>query len=360
MLHEDSDKRFEFLQEEVKQLRQDITRHVEENDKRFEFLQEDMVKRFELLQTEMSRRFEASDKRFEFLLEEVKQLRQDITRHVEANDKRFELLQTEMNRRFEEIDKRFELLQEDMVKRFELLQAEMNRRFEVSEKRFELLQEEVKQLREDMDRRFEDIDKRFELLQAEMNRRFEVSEKRFELLQEEVKQLREDMNRGFEEEKRERLDMKRRLIKVESTVIRMDEKITLFDAWLNVVTGNVGDKRGQEAEQLFALGLSYGLKRSDIKPETIQLRQLFMDEECIVFPKKGKYIEVDILAEDGKLEVFEVKITAVETDVAIFARKVQLIQHQTPDKQVSGIFISPEASEEVKQCCAEYDLTFVG
>ncbi len=359
-------------------MRQDITRHVEANDKRFEFLQEDMVKRFELLQTEMSRRFEASDKRFEFLQEEVKQLRQDITRHVEANDKRFELLQTEMNRRFEEIDKRFELLQEDMVKRFELLQAEMNRRFEASDKRFELLQEEVRQLREDMDRRFEEIDKRFELLQAEMNRRFEEIDKRFELLQaemnrrfeeidkrfellqEEVKQLREDMNRGFEEEKRERLDMKRRLIKVESTVTRMDDKMTLFDAWLNVVTGNVGDKRGQEAEQLFALGLSYGLKRSDIKPETIQLRQLFMDEEGIVFPKKGKYIEVDILAEDGKLEVFEVKITAVETDVAIFARKVQLIQHQTPDKQVSGIFISPEASEEVKQCCAEYDLTFVG
>jgi len=54
------------------------------------------------------------------------------------------------------------------------------------------------------------------------------------------------------------------------------------------------------------------------------------------------------------------KILRILIQTFYFARKVQLIQHQTPDKQVSGLFISPEASEEVKQCCAEYDLTFVG
>jgi hypothetical protein len=208
------------------------------------------------------------------------------------------------------------------------LREDSNRRFEQAEQRIDLLQEEVKQLREEMN-------KRFELLQAEMNRR-------------------------FEEQKREQLDMKRRLINIQSMLDRMDEKITKFDAWLKVVTGNVGDKRGREAEQLFALGLSYGLKRSDIKPETIQLCCEFQDEEGIVFPKKGKFIEVDIMAENSQLSVFEVKITAIETDVITLFRKVQLIQHQTPDKSVSGIFISPEASEKVKQCCAEYDLMFVG
>jgi hypothetical protein len=39
---------------------------------------------------------------------------------------------------------------------------------------------------------------------------------------------------------------------------------------------------------------------------------------------------------------------------------IQLCQHQIPDKQVSGVFISPEANNSVKQCCAEYDLMFVG
>ena len=287
-------------------------------------------------------------RRNEFIqfLNEVKLLREDTNRRFEQVDRRFE----QVDRRFEQVERRFEQVDqrfEQVEKRIDLLQAEMNQRFD-------LLQEEMNRRFEEMEKRF---DKRIELLQAEMNRRFEEMEKRFD---KRIELLQEEMNHRFEEEKRERLDIKRRLIKVESTVNRMDEKITQFDAWLKLVTGNVGDKRGQEAEQLFALGLRYGLKRSDIKPETIQLRCQFVDTEGIVFPKKGKFIEVDIMAENGKLSVFEVKITAVDTDAMILARKVQLIQHQTPDKQVSGIFISPEASEAVKQCCAEYDLTFVG
>jgi hypothetical protein len=279
-------------------------------------------------------------RRNEFIqfLNEFKLLHEDTNRRFEQVDQRFE----QVDRRFGQVDRRFEQVDQ----RFE----QVERRIEQVEKRIDLLQEEMNQ-------RFEQVDKRIDLLQEEMNRRFDEMEKRFE---KRFDLLQEEMNRRFDEEKRERLDMKRRLIKVESTVNRMDEKITQFDAWLKLVTGNVGDKRGQEAEQLFALGLRYGLKRSDIKPETIQLRCQFMDAEGIVFPKKGKFIEVDIMAEDGKLSVFEVKITAVDTDLMTFARKVQLIQHQTPDKQISGIFISPEASEAVKQCCAEYDLTFVG
>ena len=265
---------------------------------------------------------------FARLLEEVTHLWQEV-----------KLLREDSNHRFEQIDKRFEQID----KRFDLLHQEVNQLRDEMDRRFELVQKE-------MDRRFELIeekmDRRFELLQKEMDRRFEV--------------LQKEMDRRFEEEKRERLDMKRRLIKVESMMTRMDEKITQFDAWLKVVTGNVGDKKGQDAEQLFALGLSYGLKRTDIKPQTIQLRQMFMDDDGIVFPKKGKYIEVDILAENGQLSVFEVKITAVETDVVTFARKVQLVQHQNPEKPVSGIFISPNAGEEIKQCCAEYDLAFIG
>jgi hypothetical protein len=232
---------------------------------------------------------------------------------------------------------------------------------------FTQLLNEMKLLREDTNRRFDLLQKEMKQSREDSNRRFEQVEQSMVQLQKEMKQLREDSNRRFEqverrfdEQRREQLDMKRRLIKVESTMVRLDEKITQFDAWLKVVTGNVGDKKGKEAEQLFALGLSYGLKRSDIKPETIQLRCEFQDEEGIVFPKKGKFIEVDILAENGKLSVFEVKTTAIETDVITFVRKVQLIQHQTPDKQVTGIFISPEASEKVKQCCIEYDVIFVG
>jgi hypothetical protein len=152
------------------------------------------------------------------------------------------------------------------------------------------------------------------------------------------------------------LNIKRRMLKVESTVEGVSQKITQFDAWLKIVTGNIGTEKGQKLEELFALGLAYGLKNPNIKPETIQLRQLFMDGEGLVFFRKGQYIEVDIIAENGKFSVFEVKATARIEDVDMFARKVKLIALQNPDKQVEGIFISPGIEESVKQCCAEYGL----
>ncbi|MDM8562772.1 TMEM43 family protein [Candidatus Marithioploca araucensis] len=125
---------------------------------------------------------------------------------------------------------------------------------------------------------------------------------------------------------------------------------------LAILAGTLGTEKGQRLEEVFATVLSYGLKNPDIKPESIQLRQQFIDTEGLVFPKKGKFIEVDIIAENGKMTVFEVKATATIDDVDIFSMKVKLIQLQNPDKQVHGIIISPWASEEVKQCCTEYDL----
>ncbi len=140
---------------------------------------------------------------------------------------------------------------------------------------------------------------------------------------------------------------------------KIDKETTQFEAWLKIITGNVGDEKGQALKQLFAHDLNHCLKNREVKPETIQLRQKFLDTECLIYLKKGRYIEADIIAEDGKLTVFEVKTSAVGTDVATLARKVKLIQIQNPDKQVQGIFISLGAKDEVKQCCQEYDLELI-
>jgi chromosome segregation ATPase len=347
---------FARLLEEVTHLWQELKLHREDTNDRFERLWQEL----KLLREDTSSRFEQ-------VWQELKLLREDTNRRFEQVDKRMDQIDKRMDqidKRMGQIDKRMDQIDKRM--------DQIEKRIDQVEQRLDLLNKEVNQLRDDMNQRFDQIqqemDRRFEQMQQEMDRRFEQMQekmdRRFEQMQQEMDRrfdlMQKEMDRRFEEEKRERKDMMRRIIKVESAVERMDKKITQFDAWLNVVTGNVGEKRGQEAEQLFALGLGYGLKRADIKPETIQLRQMFMDAEGIVFPKKGKYIEVDILAENGKLSVFEVKITAVDTDVVTFARKVQLVQHQNPEKPVNGIFISPNASEEVKQCCAEYDLAFVG
>ncbi|OAD21203.1 protein containing DUF1626 [Candidatus Thiomargarita nelsonii] len=196
----------------------------------------------------------------------------------------------------------------------------------------------------------------FEQRSEQIEQHIEQTERQLERQREEMNQRFDKIDQRLDKQHQDFLDLKRHMIKVESTVERTNEKITQFDAWLKIIAGNLGDEKGQALEQLFALGLSYGLKNREVLPETIQLRQQFEDTEGLIYLRKGKFIEVDIIAENGQLTVFEVKASAVGTDVAQFARKVKLLQLQNPDKQVQGIFISPGARDEVKQCCAEYEI----
>jgi len=249
---------------------------------------------------------------FARLLDEVKLLREDMNRRFELMEQKFEL----MEQKFELMDQKFEAQRQETEQRFDALYKEMNHRFEQVDKRFE-----------QVDKRFEQVDKRFE-----------------------------QVDKRFEEQHRETVDIKRRVIKLESGQALLLDKMTRFDMRLNMLAGTLGTEKGERLEEVFASVLSYGLNHPDIKPESIQLRQKFMDTEGLVYLKKGKHIEVDIIAENGKLTVFEVKATTTTGNVDEFARKVKLIELQNPDKKVCGIIISPWASEEVKQCCAEYDL----
>ncbi|OAD23173.1 protein containing DUF1626 [Candidatus Thiomargarita nelsonii] len=270
------------------------------------------------------------------LLEEIKLLREDTHRHFEQVEHRIE----QVEHRFEQVERRIEQVEH----RFEQVEQrieQVGQRIEQVEQRFEQTERQIELLRDEMNQRFAQVDQRF----AQVDQRFDKVDQRFDKVEQRLDKQHQDF-----------VDFKRRMIKVESIVERTNEKITQFDAWLKIVTGNVGDEKGQALEQLFALGLSYGLKNRDVLPETIQLRQQFEDTEGLVYLRKGKFIEVDIIAENGQLTVFEVKASAVGTDVDQFVRKVKLIQLQNPDKQVQGIFISPGAKEEVKQCCTEYEI----
>lgn len=104
--------------------------------------------------------------------------------------------------------------------------------------------------------------------------------------------------------------------------------------------------------------LRYGLRRPDISPDKIRLRQKISDPEGLVF-KPGRQKEVDILAENGELVVFEVKSAPDTDDVDAFADKVELVRLQNPDKQVSGVFISLGADEELRLLCTKRRLRLI-
>jgi hypothetical protein len=128
---------------------------------------------------------------------------------------------------------------------------------------FKQILEVMRISREESNRRFEAIERRFEQLQQEMDRRFEIVDKRFE----EVNQRFEDMNQRFEE---------------------MDKRLEEQMAWVGTVIGGLQRRAGKNLEDTIAATLRFVLKRSDIKPENLQLRQKIIDEDGIIWSKRKK------------------------------------------------------------------------
>jgi hypothetical protein len=153
--------------------------------------------------------------------------------------------------------------------------------------------------------------------------------------------------------------MKRDIVKLqqgqETILNRMDGQ----ENWIRFTIGDLRAEKGKTLEDMFAAALQYGLKNPELTAEKIRLRQRLVDTEGRVFPA-GFKTEVDLIAEDGKLTVFEVKSTTRESDVDFFALKVELVAAHNPDKQVHGVFICLAAPEGIRRRCAEHNLEWVG
>jgi hypothetical protein len=255
---------------------------------------------------------------FAQLLNEVRLLREDMQHRFEQVDKRFE----QVDKRFEQIDKRLE---------------QIDKRFEQIDRRIDLLQEEMNKRFEQVDKRFEQVDRRIDLLHEEMNKRFEQVDKR------------------FDEIHKTQLSIKRDIAKLTESQNMVLKRMEGQDKWLKFVTGNMGDEKGKTLEQMFAEGLRYGLKNPDIKAESIQLRQIL--EKVLL----GRLFsaEVDMIVENSKMTVFEIKAQAKPGDVSVFSLKVDLAKELNPKKQVQGTFISLGASEEVRERCIECGIELV-
>ena len=304
------------------------------------------------------------------LLKEVKSQRKDMERHFVQVDKRINLLEQKIEP-IGNLDQRLNLLVQAFEKlaqrleqvegRVDLLHEEMNKRFEQVERRFEQVDQRIDLLHEEMNKRFEQVDRRIDLLHEEMNKRFERVDQRFDKIDqrfEQVDQRFDKVDQRFEQMHNTQVDMKRDILKLRENQDLILKRMEGQEKWLQVVTGNMGTEKGETLEQLFAEALSYGLKNPDIKPESIRLNQKIEDLDGLLF-KKPRYGEVDLIAQNGKLIVLEIKATAKPDDVNTLSWKVELLQLQNPDKQVQGLFIAMGASEKVRQRCLEYEIELI-
>ncbi|MGC8779766.1 MAG: hypothetical protein ACP5UQ_02780, partial [Anaerolineae bacterium] len=175
-----------------------------------------------------------------------------------------------------------------------------------------------------------------------------------------LQEVRQEMAQGFQEVRQE---MAQGLQEVRQEMAQgfqeVRQEIGDLRSWTQLVVGRLQTRVGRNLEDLVAGALRVALRRPDIKPKQLRLRQVIVDEQGLVgLPGKRRF-EIDILAEDGQLTVFEIKSFCDTDDVNNLADRVTLVQALHPERKVEGVMIALGIDYGVPERCAELGITLV-
>ncbi len=175
--------------------------------------------------------------------------------------------------------------------------------------------EDIKDLIKEMDRRFEAVDRRFEAV----DRRFEAVDRRFE-------QLIAEMHKGFAETRREQLH-------------------------LRAAIDNLGDRSGRGLQEAVLELMDELLVKEGVSYRDVQRMPLADPEGVVFFP--GFSTDVDVVAKNGEVHLFEVKYKADQRDIAHFVRVAQLYERQTGAKPAKLFVVTLEITRKTLRATAQ-------
>lgn len=184
--------------------------------------------------------------------------------------------------------------------------------------------------------------------------RFDRQEGRLESLYDRMKASEQTLREYDLQMKYARLDIARNGSQLGYVIRRMDG----MEAWIKAIEGKKGSDKGQNLEETFATALRFGLQNVEIKPENIQLRVKLTDSEGLVY-QRGYTTEVDIIIEERRWTVFEIKASAEKDDVTSFWFKLKLIRLQQPDKEIRGVIFSCREDAELKDACRDFQIELI-
>ncbi|MBD3215267.1 MAG: hypothetical protein GF311_21850 [Candidatus Lokiarchaeota archaeon] len=200
---------------------------------------------------------------------------------------------------------------DDIVK----LTEAMDKRFEQMDKRFEFIIDRMDKRAEQVDKRFEQVDKRFEQVDKrfeQVDKRFEQEDKRFEQVDKRFEKLIDLMNTGFTEARKERDSLRVAIYSISS---RGGEKLE------NLILNMLSDKLLQE-----------NIERSNIT------HQVLIDRQGDVYFENYS-TDVDIVIQDGKTFLMEVKSTADNRDIFDLLKKGELYNNFA-EKKYDGLILA--------------------
>jgi len=216
---------------------------------------------------------------------------------------------------------------------------------------------EMRQMREETNRRFDEVNTRIDEQREETNRRFDEVNIRIDEVSTRIDEQRDETNRRFDEvnsrfdeQHREILGLKRDVIRINAGQENLLRRYDGQEAWFKVNLGDMGNLKGKKLEEMFAAGLRYGLGDPDISAGQLRLRQRLRDE--VFFPRGT---EVDVVARNGELIVFEIKATGYEDDVSLFSQKMRIFREQHPGVRIRGV-LACMGAEHLRERCLEEDI----
>ncbi len=181
--------------------------------------------------------------------------------------------------------------------------------------------EDIRDLIKEMDRRFEAVDRRFEAV----DRRFEAVDRRFE-------QLIAEMNKGFADSRREQLR-------------------------LRAAIDNLGDRSGRGLQEAVLELMDTLLVKEGVNYREVQRLPLADPNGEAFFP--GFTTDVDVVAKDGEVHLFEVKYKADQRDFAHFLRVAQLYEKQTGVKPAKLFVVTLEITRKTLKATAKMPLQVI-
>ena len=184
------------------------------------------------------------------------------------------------------------------------------------------------------------------------------NDERFEKVENELRDFRGEFDVFRSGMETFQAEVNERFKKVDERFDQMDQRFSDLRDWVEMIVGRFQTRSGRKLEDVVAGTMRLVLGRDDILSENVRLRQPLEDINGMIGPAGRRY-EVDILADNSTLLMFEVKSVCEVEDVDRFADKVALMRTLHPDKTVDGAIVTMAPLNKVEARCIEWGIKLV-
>jgi len=273
-------------------------------------------------------------------LESDVQVRESIWRLIspyfapkQETESRFDRVLGELRQMREESERKWE----EQKRKWDENQAELRQMHEESERKWEEQkrkwdenQAELRQMREESERKWEEQKRKWDENQAELRQMREESERKWAEYREELRQMREESERKWEEQNRKWDENQATINQVLAELKRLDTKIT-------TKIGAIGARWGKSSEDSFRNALR-GILGKTFGVQVINVNEL--DDTGVVFGRP-EFVELDLIIHNGMLLICEIKSSISKADVYAFERKARFYEQRHQRQATQLIIISP-------------------